>query len=559
MTKSRKILQALTVAPFVAFVVIVAIAVQTMHLEQTRVLNQGFEEHADALLAPLEHQSRHLIETFDWPLLSKLQMTSLEPADVEAVWIVDELSGRTFGDPVKAIDQLIDGEHRMRPIKSGGEAIGSVHMILSTLHLQEALGRADRSAMTVVISSTLFSGLILFLFIYVRERESKKIRNFEALVARTTEELNVNEELLSAVLDNIPSAVVLRRPNGTVLRINKEYEIVFDLKDAEVQGKSLTDIHDHETAGQCLVNDQEILARQRVFRSELQVPQGDEVRYFDMLKFPILDPSGRVIAIGGINHDITARKLADKELHSALTDAEQANKAKSEFLANMSHELRTPLNAVIGYSQALQEEIFGPVGSAKNKEYIDTINGAGDHLLNIIGDILDLSKVEAGEEVIVEEVLDVRKLIQECEIMTSERAAKKDLRLVTLVDDDVHMFLADRLRVKQVLLNLLSNAIKFTPQQGKISVHAYLQDDNCIVIKVSDTGVGIAPEELASVMQPFAQAGDATTRSHEGSGLGLSLVQRMVDLHNGHVLLQSTLGEGTSAIVRFPPERTITG
>lgn len=559
MTRSRRVLHALTIAPFVAFIVIVAFAVNTMHSEQKRVLNQGFEEHADALLAPLEHQSRHLIETFDWPLLLKLQMTALEPSDVEAAWIVDRLSGKTFGEPAKKLDNLVEAEYRMRPITSDNEVIGSVHLILSKAHLQEALARADRSALAVVVSSTLFSGLVLYLFFYFREREGRKIRDFEALVARTTEELHVNEELLSAVLDNIPSAVVLRQPNGTILRINKEYEKVFDLSNTIARGKQLSDIHDQETAEQCLANDREILAQENIFRSELRVTHGDQVRYFDMLKFPILDPSGKVIAIGGINHDITERKQADKELHTALNNAEQANKAKSEFLANMSHELRTPLNAVIGYSQALQEETFGPVGSAKNKEYIDTINGAGDHLLSIIGDILDLSKVEAGEETIIEEVLDVRKFIQECEIMTSERAVKKGLRLVTLVDEDVHMLLADRLRVKQVLLNLLSNAIKFTPPHGKVSIHAYLQANSSTVIKVSDTGIGIAPEELASVMQPFAQAGDANTRSHEGSGLGLSLVQRMVDLHNGGVTLQSTLGEGTIVSVKFPPERTITG
>ncbi len=272
---------------------------------------------------------------------------------------------------------------------------------------------------------------------------------------------------------------------------------------------------------------------------------------------PVFDENGTMVRSRGMIQDITELNQAEANAWQAMVVAERASQAKSEFLANMSHELRTPLNAVIGYSQAIQKEVFGPVGSAKNKEYVDIINDVGKHLLGIIGDILDLTKIEAGEDEVFEERLTIADIVDDCWQMMSERAADKKLSVVVELEPGLPFLFADRLKVKQILLNLLSNAIKFTPVNGEIKTNVVLTQGNAISIKVQDTGVGIAPDDIKTVMEPFGQVGNTETRSHEGTGLGLTLVKLLTELHGGTVALDSKLGAGTIVEIKFPPNRTI--
>jgi len=246
----------------------------------------------------------------------------------------------------------------------------------------------------------------------------------------------------------------------------------------------------------------------------------------------------------------------EKSLRKSKQEAEYATQAKSYFLANMSHELRTPLNAIIGCSAMLKEATFGPVGSAKNKEYIGIINDAGTHLLNLIGDILDLSKVEAGEEKLVESSFDVDDKVNRCLTILKERAFAKQLALVARVPDPFPNLQGDAVKFKQILLNLLSNAIKFTPDGGKITVDAILNDDHSIALKVTDTGIGIAPQNIAKVIQPFEQTNDDMTKPQEGTGLGLALCKSLMELHGGTIKIDSALGKGSTVTIHFPPERT---
>ena len=230
--------------------------------------------------------------------------------------------------------------------------------------------------------------------------------------------------------------------------------------------------------------------------------------------------------------------------------AEEANRTKSEFLANMSHELRTPLNAIIGFSEMITAEVYGP-GLPRYRNYAMDIHGAGKHLLSLINEILDFSKAEAGKLDLHVEQVDLADLIRESTQLMSERAARQKLRL-TLEIGEIPPLLIDRLRTKQILLNLLSNAIKFTPEGGCVTIKADRGHAGGAFICVRDTGIGIAPEMIARAFEPFRQIDSTLARKSEGTGLGLPLVKKLIELHGGKVTVESTLHVGTAVFISFP-------
>jgi signal transduction histidine kinase len=234
--------------------------------------------------------------------------------------------------------------------------------------------------------------------------------------------------------------------------------------------------------------------------------------------------------------------------------AEISNRMKTEFLANMSHELRTPLNAIIGFSEMIRSEIGGP-GLRRYREYASDIHGAGNHLLSLINDILDIAKADAGKLSLHAEPVDLEYLVKECARLVRGRASEKGLRIV------LHMtplapLLIDRLRVKQILLNLLSNAIKFT-EGGVITVDSCRDAAGRAIVCVRDTGIGMETEKIPLMFEPFRQADSTLSRRYEGTGLGLYLVKKLIELHDGEVRIASALGSGTSVTLLFPASRNI--
>jgi len=245
-------------------------------------------------------------------------------------------------------------------------------------------------------------------------------------------------------------------------------------------------------------------------------------------------------------------KLANAVL---LQKAEEANRSKSRFLANMSHELRTPLNAVIGFAEAMQKEIKGPLGSPEYREYADYIDMSGRHLLAIINDILDLSKVEAGKMDLEESRIVVNDLIRHAVALVRHRAEEAGIEIAAPQGAGLPDIVADEKKLHQVLLNLLTNAIKFTSDGGRILVRAVYAADGSLSIEISDTGIGIAPDEIEALMEPFVQSRNPAVRSLGGTGLGLPLAREFVELHGGTLQMASELDRGTTVRITLPASR----
>jgi two-component system, cell cycle sensor histidine kinase PleC len=245
--------------------------------------------------------------------------------------------------------------------------------------------------------------------------------------------------------------------------------------------------------------------------------------------------------------DLAAKYAEEK------TRAEEANQAKSSFLANMSHELRTPLNAIIGFSEIMETSMFGPLGSDKYREYCSDIHQSGQYLLEVINDILDMSKIEAGRIRLDPEPVELEPFLNDAMRVVSGRANDKRLTLTARVSRGVRLT-ADQRLLKQIVLNLLSNAVKFTPEGGRITVRGRATR-NCVIIAIADTGIGIPEDALARLGRPFEQVESQLTKSHQGSGLGLAIAKSLTELHRGTMRIRSTLGRGTMVLLRLPTNR----
>lgn len=256
-----------------------------------------------------------------------------------------------------------------------------------------------------------------------------------------------------------------------------------------------------------------------------------------------------------------AHKRFKDDLAAARLAAENERHSTSEFLARLSHEIRTPLTSVIGFAEVMARELYGPLGDRRYAQYAHDILASGTYVLDLLNDILAFSKASSGRMELRERRVDLVKLVEGCIRLIRPRAAERAVELIPEVAPDLPRLRADERSIRQILLNLLSNAVKFTPPRGRVTVSAELSRGGpeagpALVLSVSDTGIGIAPEDIDKAMAPFGQVGEPVSGGHKGTGLGLPLVQRLVEVHGGTLRIASEVGKGTTVTVTFPPERT---
>ncbi len=391
------------------------------------------------------------------------------------------------------------------------------------------------------------------------------------------QELRSSRAKFQRLVDDIGDKFVIFSHTGTALTyVSGGFQSVFGVPPENVLGKSWATTVNWfpETLELAQTKSQRFLT-DRVPSQEFEMsfihPNG-ETRILHVVKHPVWDDAGNLLAIEGVLEDITERKAAEAALRHTNAELEHATRLKDEFLANMSHELRTPLNAILGMTEGLQEEIFGPLNERQQRS-LATIERSSSHLLSLINDILDLSKIEAGQVDLDFDAIGVGLLCCASVTFVKQQAHKKRQQITTLIPDGLPDLYGDDRRLRQVLINLLTNAVKFTPEGGQITLAAsytaltpesdqtrnFLHPQatpsqilGLLSISVTDTGIGISPEDAQRLFKPFVQVNTALNRQYEGTGLGLSLVKRMVEMHGGEVTLTSEVGIGSCFTIQLP-------
>jgi len=364
---------------------------------------------------------------------------------------------------------------------------------------------------------------------------------------------------MSQIVELIPDMVFLKEAKELrFARLNKAAEDLLGYSRGELLGKNDYDFFPEEEARQFTAKDREVLRNDEVLDiPEESIHTRNGVRLLHTKKVTVRDEKGQPLYLLGISQDITESKQIEAALREAKENAEAANRAKSDFLAKMSHELRTPLNSIIGFSEILEDQSAGSLNE-KQRRYIGNVLLSGRNLLQLINDILDLSKVEAGRMELAPTEFQVRTALDQVGSIVGALADKKHLSIRTDVPEALSVLTADQAKFKQIMFNLLGNAIKFTPDGGRVEISAReLKGSNgdrraWLEVSVSDTGIGIAPEDHARIFNEFEQVGPGSSREQQGTGLGLALTRKLVELHGGRIWVESDVGRGSTFRFTLP-------
>jgi len=363
---------------------------------------------------------------------------------------------------------------------------------------------------------------------------------------------------LSRAVEQSPAGVILTDLDGAIEYVNSRFTEMTGYNLADLTGKTPRILKSGHTSNEEYSHMWAKISRGQEWRGEVYNKCKDGSFYWAILSVTtVRDANGVPINYLGIQEDITDTKAAMAALQSAKEDAEYANHVKSQFLASMSHELRTPLNAIIGFSEMMMNEMFGPIGSRKYLEYNKDIHDSGQHLLELITDILDMSKIESGNLQLNESQVEISRIAQSCQKLVNSRACDKDISLLSDLPDPSPVVMADSVRLKQIFINLLTNSVKYTPRGGNISMTIGIDDSGGLQITIADTGIGMSEEDIPLALEPFSQIADIMSAPSEGVGLGLYLTRSLVEMHGGKLQIDSSLGHGTTVTVHLPRSRVL--
>ena len=454
-----------------------------------------------------------------------------------ALAVVNSGEGKRLMDSIRSVVASIDAEATKRRDRWDAQVSATTRVALLTI------GGVSGLAVLLVFAA----GLLINRGILKRAQGVAALRD--------------SESRLFQVLEALPVAVFVADAEGKPYYANQASGEILGKGILPIGASDIAEVYQAYRAGSNELYPTEglpvirALAGERAHVTDLEIHQPGRVIPLDCWSAPVRDAGGKVVWAIAVFNDITVRKRSEDELSRAKAAAEAANYAKSDFLAKMSHELRTPLNSIIGFSEMMQDESAGPLND-KQRRYVGNVLTSGRNLLQLINDILDLSKVEAGHMELALAPFDVGLAFSEVQTIVGALLAKKNLGLDVEVETGLLPLRADQSKVKQVLYNLLSNAIKFTPEGGRIRLSARhaveinaREGGNWIEFSVADTGIGLRQDDLERIFGEFEQVDSSYTRNQEGTGLGLALSRKLVELHGGWIWVESELGKGS--IFRF--------
>jgi PAS domain S-box-containing protein len=382
----------------------------------------------------------------------------------------------------------------------------------------------------------------------------KKIRALE----QESGKLQSESRELHAILDTATDGVVVLDAQGLILSLNQSAQALFGYDQGELLGQSFSTLLMPESHAYAqdylaglqgkgvasLLNDgREIIGRAR---------QGGAIPIFITIGRVA---SGEAMKFCAVLRDMTHWKKAESELREARREAERASALKSDFLAKISHEIRTPLHAIMGFAEVIMEERFGPVGNDRYKDYLKDIHASGTHVMSLVNDLLDLSKIESGKAELNFVAVDANRIVQDCVALLQPQALRERVILRIALAPHMPKLVADERSLKQIVLNLLSNAVKFNEPGGQVIVSTALTDSGNAVIRVKDTGIGMDDEEIQMALEPFRQL--ATAKQSSGTGLGLPLTRALVEANRASFTIRSRKREGTLVEVSFPSPRVL--
>ncbi len=512
------------------------------------------------------------------------RITNLKILERLAASLGDNVEVRTFAHPQAALDFAaqsppdllvtdfnmpdLDGAEFIRRLRAQANCADLPVMVITAYEDRDLRLKALEAGATDYLLSPVdhheFRARSLNLLTLNRQQLLLKIRattleeKIQIDERRHRDELQKSHELLLRVIDAMPVMVCATDRDDRFVFVNSSFARRFGTAPAEMIGKTFTALRDDAENRAATDRHRQIIAGIRPpgpWEEEIVAPTGQRRVLLNNLAL-LRDEGGRPSLVVSAALDITDRKEGELALIAAKEEAELASRSKTEFLANMSHELRTPLNAIIGFSQLMAEEVMGPLGSARYTSYARDIAASGQHLLRIISDILDVSKLEAGKLDLEEEDVEIPQMIRDLLHLVIERARALDIGIDLEVPSGLPRLRADALKLKQIMLNLITNAIKFSQPGGRVQVRAALEGDG-MHLSVADRGIGMDKEEIKTAVTRFGQVASPWSRKHDGTGLGLPLAMGLVELHDGRLVIDSVKGSGTTVTVVLPMSRVV--